>query len=102
LVIVGDSSVRFLVGDARSTIAHVKDHVMDAIFFDPFSPKVCPHLWTEAVFTQCRRVIRDTGVLATYSYARAVREALTASGFTVSDGPVVGRRSPSTLARPRV
>jgi tRNA U34 5-methylaminomethyl-2-thiouridine-forming methyltransferase MnmC len=37
-------------------------------------------------------------MVATYSYARIVREGFAKAGFTVKDGPIVGRRSPSTLA----
>ena len=36
--------------------------------------------------------------LATYSCAGKVRRALTEVGFEVIDGPIVGRRSPSTIA----
>jgi len=35
--------------------------------------------------------------LSTYSYARTVRENLKEAGFEVIDGPVLGRRSPSTI-----
>jgi tRNA U34 5-methylaminomethyl-2-thiouridine-forming methyltransferase MnmC len=94
---IGTSSVRMLIGDARETI-HRVDLAFDRIYFDPFSPKVCPQLWTQEVFAECFKRTKSGGVLTTYSYARAVREGLKSVGYTVSDGPVIGRRSPSTIA----
>jgi tRNA U34 5-methylaminomethyl-2-thiouridine-forming methyltransferase MnmC len=37
-----------LIGDARQTLSLLqqKSFQADAIFFDPFSPPVCPQLWT--------------------------------------------------------
>ncbi|PIN80139.1 hypothetical protein COV16_01405 [Candidatus Woesearchaeota archaeon CG10_big_fil_rev_8_21_14_0_10_34_8] len=42
--------------------------------------------------------MKEGGVLATYSCARKVRDALKNAGFSVKDEPCVGRRSPSTIA----
>jgi tRNA U34 5-methylaminomethyl-2-thiouridine-forming methyltransferase MnmC len=42
--------------------------------------------------------MKKGGKLATYSCARVVRENLVAAGFSVSDGPCVGRRAPGTVA----
>ena len=38
-------------------------------------------------------------ILATYSCARIVRDNLKEAGFEVFDGPSVGRRAPSTIAK---
>ena len=43
--------------------------------------------------------MKKDAILATYSYARKVRENLNEAGLVVYDGPIVGRRSPCTLAR---
>ena len=95
---VGSHTVHFLVGDARHTILEIAPVSVDAIFWDPFSTTKCPELWTAEEFSKAYVILRVGGVLSTYSYARKVREGLSAVGFTVKDGPIIGRRSPSTLA----
>lgn len=99
---VGTNRVRVIVGDAREKLPLVlrtSDRRFDVILFDPFSPKACPHLWTREVFAQCYMALKSPGVLTTYSCASSVRKAMVSVGFIVSDGPSVGRRSPSTIAR---
>lgn len=88
--------IHIVIGDASETVKQLSDS-FDAIFFDPFSPKKCPSLWTEAVFQECYRLLRKEGRLATYSCARVVRDNMRAVGFTVIDGPQLWRRGPSTI-----
>jgi tRNA U34 5-methylaminomethyl-2-thiouridine-forming methyltransferase MnmC len=92
-------AINLIMGDARDTIKPLKSNSFDVVFLDPFSPKRCPELWTEEFFRDIYRVMRKNGVLATYSCAGVVRRNLKAAGFVVEDGPRVGRRSPSTVAR---
>jgi tRNA U34 5-methylaminomethyl-2-thiouridine-forming methyltransferase MnmC len=94
--------INLLVGDALKTIKTVKKAKtkFDIIFLDPFSPKKNPELWTETFFKELRRLINKDGILLTYSCAGLVRRNLKAAGFTVKDGPCIGRRSPSTIAVP--
>jgi len=89
--------IRIIVGNALETISLVKGK-FDAVFFDPFSPKKCPELWSKDFFKQIRSKMRPNSVLATYSCATKVRRALHDAGFKVIDGPCIGRRSPSTIA----
>ena len=93
------SDFRVLIGDARERIKEVPLGSVDVVFFDPFSPKKAPELWTVAfmrdVFLRCK----EGAVLVTYSCARVVRDHLREAGFLVEDGPVVGRRGPATLGR---
>lgn len=96
---IGTHSIKVIVDDAAQSVKKVASNSMDIIFFDPFSPSVCPHLWTESIFAECNRVLKKGGILATYSCARKVRDAMRAVDFIVSDGPSIGRRGPSTLAR---
>ena len=42
--------------------------------------------------------MKQGAILATYSYAKTIRNNLAKAGFTVKDGPIIGRRSPSTIA----
>lgn len=90
--------VSLVMGDALDSVTGLSDSSFDVVFHDPFSPKKCPELWTLDFFRSLFRVMKSGGVLATYSCARFVRENLVSAGFTVRDGPVVGRRGPGTLA----
>lgn len=89
--------IRVLLGDARETIKQVTEKV-DTVFFDPFSPKVCPELWTKQFFQDVKNTMKPGAILTTYSCARIVRDNMKAVGFTVEDGPVLGRRGPATIA----
>ncbi|MBW4693515.1 MAG: hypothetical protein KME27_17360 [Lyngbya sp. HA4199-MV5] len=74
-----------LVGDARQTIQSLchQGFQADAIFFDPFSPRRCPQLWTIEFFTHVARCLAPNGRLATYSRAAAVRSAMQAAGLAI-------------------
>ena len=76
------------------------ENFADAVFHDPFSPKVNPELWTYEFFKGIRRMTKETGILATYSTSTAVRRALHMAGFGVREGVAVGRKSRSTVASP--
>lgn len=89
-------NIQIVLGDAIETIKKLNGEY-DAVFFDPFSPKKCPGLWTEDIFRECYRLLRKEGRLATYSCARVVRDNMRAVGFTVIDGPQLWRRGPSTI-----
>jgi tRNA U34 5-methylaminomethyl-2-thiouridine-forming methyltransferase MnmC len=90
--------IKILLGDAREKIKETKDISFNFCFLDPFSPKVCPELWTEEFFKDIYSVMAQNSVLATYSCARIVRDNLKKAGFEVKDGPIVGRRAPATIA----
>ncbi len=95
----GHWSLAILLGDARETIKRISDGSVNCVFLDPFSPKKQPELWTFDFITKLFRVLKMGGRLTTYSCARLVRDNLRAAGFAVSDGPCVGRRGPSTIAK---
>jgi tRNA U34 5-methylaminomethyl-2-thiouridine-forming methyltransferase MnmC len=90
---------QIIVGDARESVKKLPALTFDVVFFDPFSPKKCPELWTLQFFSDVYRVMKKGGVLVTYSCAGIVRRNMQAAGFVVSDGPRVGRKSPGTIAR---
>ncbi|MFH1506572.1 MAG: MnmC family methyltransferase [archaeon] len=98
-VVAGEEDARLKIfwGDARKTIKALSQK-FDACFLDPFSPKKQPELWTLDFFKDIRKVLKPGAVLATYSCARVVRDNLKKAGFQVKDGPVVGRKSPGTIA----
>lgn len=91
--------IELVMGDALETIKELDNDSFDVVFLDPFSPKRCPELWTEEFFVEIYRVLRKGGMVATYSCAGIVRRNFKSAGFNVEDGPVVGRRSPGTIAK---
>ncbi len=79
-----------LIGDARQTIQTLIDQKVqaDSIFFDPFSPRRCPQLWSVEFFEQVVRCLAPTGKLATYSRSASVRSALQAVGLKIGTIPL--------------
>ncbi len=95
--------IKIFLGEARAVLKTIYSkfrNFADAIFHDPFSPKVNPEMWTLEVFSVLRMMCKERGILATYSAATHVRRALHMAGFGVREGVSVGRKSPSTLASP--
>ncbi|MCL6433711.1 MAG: hypothetical protein K6T90_05735 [Leptolyngbyaceae cyanobacterium HOT.MB2.61] len=89
-------SATLLIGDARQTIQvlSAKRFQADAVFFDPFSPRRCPQLWTVEFFAQVTRCLKADGKLATYSRSAAVRSALLEAGLQVGTIPLGDARLP--------
>ncbi|MGG6294348.1 tRNA (5-methylaminomethyl-2-thiouridine)(34)-methyltransferase MnmD [Leptolyngbya sp. AN02str] len=79
-----------LIGDARQTIQTVIQYHFqaDAIFFDPFSPRRCPQLWTVEFFKKVGQCLAPSGILATYSRSASVRAAMLEAGFTIGTIPM--------------
>ncbi len=73
--------------------------IPDLIFYDPFSAKTDPALWTsqilERIFKRCRS---KSAELYTYSASTAVRVALLRAGFFVAAGAGTGPKSDTTIA----
>ncbi|MFL5813445.1 MAG: MnmC family methyltransferase [Bdellovibrionia bacterium] len=76
----------------------------EVIFYDFYSPKAAPQLWTlrcfERLFSSCesRRTSGRSTVLTTYSAATFVRSALLLSGFSVGYGAQTELKAETTLA----
>tara|TARA_Y100000310_G_scaffold324031_1_gene385343 strand:+ start:17536 stop:18195 length:660 start_codon:yes stop_codon:yes gene_type:complete len=94
----GNISVKVVLGDANESVKNLEQDYFDAIFYDPFSPKTQPEMWSPTLFKEMHRVIKEKGILSTYSCARIVRENMQKAGFMYDEGPVVGRRGPGTIA----
>lgn len=79
-----------LIGDARQTIKLLIDQGFQAqaIFFDPFSPRRCPQLWSVEFFRQVAHCLATPGKLATYSRSASVRTAMLEAGFTIGTIPL--------------
>ncbi len=53
----------------------------DYIWYDPFSPKKNPELWTKDIFSKLKARVHAETVLMTYSCSRAAKDALTEAGW---------------------
>lgn len=75
--------IELFLGDAREYIKKFSVQTFDVVFQDAFSPKANPMLWTKEYFMDIKNIIKDDGVLTTYSIALPIRVALWESGFNV-------------------
>jgi chorismate dehydratase len=87
------------LGDAREALGRLDPmRRFDAVFLDPFSPKVEPDLWSRAFLAAVAARMASGAMLSTYSAATAVRVGLAAAGLVVGAGGRVGRKREGTLA----
>jgi len=91
-------NINIFCEDARSTVKKLKDNSYDAIFLDPYSPAMAPELCTVEFFKELKRVIKDNGIIATYTLAAGVRFAFVEAGFYIGEGPIFGRKSGGTIS----
>lgn len=87
-----------LLGDARATLERTGAAAFDAVFLDPFSPRVEGQLWNADFLARVALRMQPQGILSTYSVSLPVRRALWAAGLRVGSGPAVGTKSAGTLA----
>ena len=73
-------------GELPSSLARLPEHTADVVFWDPFSPRANPELWTMAAFVALRRACGNGATVHTYSAATATRSALLLAGFEVGVG----------------
>ncbi|ADC47364.1 hypothetical protein mru_1514 [Methanobrevibacter ruminantium M1] len=93
-------NLNIFIDDARKVIQKLEDNVYDAIFLDPFSQNMAPELVSVDFFREFRRVIKDNGIVCTYTSSAPVRMAFIEADFYVSLGPIFGRFQGGTLASP--
>ena len=92
--------LRIHIDDARQVIQKLEDNAYDAIFLDPFSQNMSPELVSVEFFKEFRRVIKDNGIVCTYTSSAPVRMGFIEADFYVSLGPIFGRFQGGTLASP--
>ncbi len=91
--------LKIIFGEGRKIIKNLPNNLQfDAVFYDPFSPKVNTEMWTLELFKEIKRLISEEGILATYSASLAVRKGLLEAGFKIGLVEPVGRKSYSTVA----
>jgi len=88
--------VKVVVGDAREYL-HTSRDSFDIVYQDAFSPSANPMLWTKEYFGDISKVIKDDGILTTYSMALKTRLALYENGFNIYINSGEGYRD-ATLA----
>jgi len=93
-----NNSIKIQLGDAFQEIDKLPDGIFDRVFFDPFSPKKQPEMWSEDIFHKIYDKMKNCAKLSTYSCAKWIRANMKNVGFTVLDGPIIGRKSPATIA----
>jgi queuine tRNA-ribosyltransferase len=91
------TSWRLETGDVLEALA-CTDARADIVFWDPFSPRANPSLWTIAAFQAVRRVAGPRGTLFTYSASTATRVALLLAGWSVGAGDAIGTKAHTTAA----
>lgn len=91
-------NMKIYIDDARKVIQKLPDNTYDAIFLDPFSQNMSPELFSVDFFNEFRRVIKDKGIVATYTSSSPVRMGFIEANFYVSLGPIFGRFQGGTLA----
>ncbi|MBR5503293.1 MAG: SAM-dependent methyltransferase [Methanobrevibacter sp.] len=99
-VIPDNINLNIHIDDARQVIQNLEDNYYDAIFLDPFSQNMAPELVSVDFFKEFRRVIKDDGIVATYTSSSPVRMGFIEADFYVSLGPIFGRFQGGTLASP--
>ncbi len=92
--------INVFIEDARQTVQNLDDDTYDAIFLDPFSQNMAPELFSIEFFKEFRRIIKNDGIVATYTSSAPVREGFIEAGFYIGLGPIFGRKQGGTLASP--
>ena len=92
--------INVFIEDARQTVQNLESNSYDAIFLDPFSQNMAPELFSLEFFKQFRRLIKDDGIVATYTSAAPIRAAYIDADFYIGLGPIFGRKQGGTLASP--
>jgi queuine tRNA-ribosyltransferase len=70
----------------------------DIVFWDPFSPRANPALWTVAAFSAARRSAGPRCTLFTYSASTTTRVSMLLAGWAVGVGDAIGEKAQTTSA----
>jgi queuine tRNA-ribosyltransferase len=85
-------------GDLLEALARQPPGLADIIFWDPFSPRANPGLWTIAAFAVARRTAGARATLFTFSGSTAIRVAMLLAGWAVGAGDPIGDKAETTAA----
>jgi queuine tRNA-ribosyltransferase len=90
-----------LAGDLLEALAGPVE-LADIVFWDPFSARANPELWTVAAFAAIRRCAGPACTLFTYSASTATRVAMLLAGWAVGVGDPIGTKDRTTAAAVQV
>lgn len=94
----GNISMEIYIEDAISFTERLSGK-FHAVYFDPFSEKHNPEMWSWKIFLKMRELLEDDGCLMTYASNAALCERLRSLGFDVEKiKPLAGRNHPSLKA----
>ncbi len=93
----GRTHWRLVRGDLLEALAR-QTVPADVVYWDPFSPRANPALWTVAAFSAARRIAGARCALYTYSASTATRLALLLAGWAVGVGDAIGDKAQTTAA----
>lgn len=89
---------RLALGDFPVCLALEAAARADIVFWDMYSARTSPLLWTVAMFQQLRLACRDGATLHTTSAATSARAAMLLAGFAVGRSVGTGNRDETTIA----
>lgn len=89
---------RLALGDFPVCLALEAAASADIIFWDMYSERTSPRLWTVAMFQQLRLACRDGATLHTTNVATSARSSMLLGGFAVGRSAGTGNRDETTLA----
>jgi chorismate dehydratase len=92
-------SLSVIMGDASCSINLLENNSFDAVFFDPFSPKVCPELWQADFIKSVVDKAKVGAYISTYSSSRVAKDGFSSSNCLIQEGPLCGRRTGGVLAQ---
>lgn len=77
----------------QDILSYSFDEYYDLVYFDAFSPRIQPQLWTEVIFKKILSSMNENGILVTYSASGNVKRSMLAAGFHVEriKGPLFKR-----------
>lgn len=94
-------TLTLVLGDGSRTLPRLPLAPFDAVFLDPFSPRVDPVLWQRPFLAEIARRMGEQAILSTYSASLSVRASLAAAGLHVAPGARLGAKAQGTLASRR-
>ncbi len=98
LPIAPDVTLTLAYGDAQAALARAEG-VVDAWFFDGFSPAKTPEMWRAGLFAEAARLSNPGATFATFTVAGDVRRAIAAAGFAAEKRPGYGRKKEMLAGR---
>lgn len=91
-------NINIYIDDARNVVKKITDKRYDAVFLDPFSPLKSPELYSLEFFIALKNLLKENGLILTYTSAAPVRSAMVLAGLHIGEGPQFGRKSGGTIA----